>query len=130
MHPKVNNQNTRSRYAEKLLDNRWQQRKTSIQIRDQFTCQKCGNKTDTMSVHHRHYIQGRDPWDYPDELLILLCEKCHKEEESCKDISTQMVETLHYYGFFNTEIRDYVNKLIESKTNHARQNIKSQNIDQ
>lgn len=116
MHPKVNDQNTRRRYAEKLLDNRWQQRKTAIQIRDQFECQKCKVKGETVHVHHRHYIGGRDPWDYPDQLLILLCAKCHKEEEDCSGIIKDLAESLHYYGYFNTEIRDEINKLIESRT--------------
>lgn len=110
-----NQNNTRSRYAEKLLDNRWQQRKTSIQIRDEFTCQKCGCKDRTVHVHHRHYILGRDPWDYPDELLILLCDICHKEEEDCKEVVTELAMVLHSYGYFNTEIRDEINRLIESK---------------
>lgn len=130
MHPKVDIQNTRKRYQEKLLDNRWQQRKTAIQIRDQMKCQKCGNNKDTMSVHHRHYILGREPWDYPDELLVLLCRKCHSEEEEFAGIVQDMAEALHYYGYFNTEIKDFVNKLIESKINHAGQNIASQNINQ
>jgi hypothetical protein len=120
----------RKRYAEKLLDNRWQQRKTSIQIRDQFQCQKCQAKNETVHVHHRYYIPGRDPWDYPDNLLILLCAKCHKEEEQAADVIKEMAPALQYHGYFNTEIRDFVNKLIESKINHAGQNIESQNIDQ
>lgn len=110
-----NQNNTRSRYAEKLLDARWQQRKTAIQIRDEFTCQKCKVKGLVVHVHHRHYIMGRDPWDYPDDLLILLCAKCHKEEEDCADIITEMAKVLHSYGYFNTEIRDEINRLIESK---------------
>jgi hypothetical protein len=112
----VNNKNTRSRYAEKLLDNRWQQRKSAIQIRDQFTCQKCKAKDKTVHVHHRHYQHGWEPWDYPDDLLVLLCSDCHKEEEECAEILTEMAKVLHRYGFFNTEIRDFVNNLIESKT--------------
>lgn len=111
----INGKNTRSRYHEKLLDSRWQQRKTSIQIRDQFQCQKCKVKDQTVHVHHRHYLHGRDPWDYPDALLVLLCAKCHKEEEECAEVIKQMAPVLHHYGYFNTEIKDAINKLIESK---------------
>lgn len=114
---KVNSANTHKRYQEKLLDGRWQQRKTSIQIRDQFTCQKCKVKDNsTVHVHHRHYITGRDPWDYPDDLLVLLCERCHKEEEACAEVCVKLAESLHYYGYFNTDIRDIINKLIAEKT--------------
>jgi hypothetical protein len=102
-------------YNEKLKDINWQKKKNSIQIRDEFTCQKCGSKEGFLNVHHRHYLPGRDPWDYPDQLLILLCEDCHKDEEDCKDILTEMIPVLHYWGYLNTEIRDIVNNLIQAK---------------
>lgn len=102
-------------YAEKLLDPLWQQKKSSIQIRDQFTCQKCGDKKTELHVHHRHYISGRLPWDYPDNLLITLCKPCHMEEELYADIGQNMLQVLHNYGYFNTEIKDILNKLIESR---------------
>lgn len=111
-------------YSEKLKDPRWQRKKSEIQIRDQFTCQKCGCKTKTLNVHHRHYLVAREPWDYPGELLILLCDLCHKQEEEAKDILTEMIPALHFWGYFNTDIRDIVNKLIESKIqdkSHAEQ---------
>ncbi len=30
-----------------------------------------------LQVHHLAYIEGRDPWDYSDEILITLCKECH-----------------------------------------------------
>ncbi len=103
-------------YAGKLNDVRWQKVKNAIQIRDQFTCQKCGKKEGkALEVHHRHYMIGRDPWDYPEQLLVLLCRECHQEEEDIKDILTEMIPSLHYWGYFNTDIRDIVNKLIQDR---------------
>lgn len=102
-------------YLEKLRSPLWQKKKTEIQQRDNFTCQKCGNTTKNLQVHHRHYIFGRDPWDYPDQLLILLCEDCHKAEEGAKTVLKDLLPSLHYWGYFDTEIVDVVNKLIESK---------------
>jgi hypothetical protein len=104
-----------NKYSEKLRDPRWQRKKSEIQIRDQFACQKCGDKRSTLNVHHRHYLAGREPWDYPGELLILLCEKCHRQEEESKDVLTELIPALHYWGYFNTEIQKIVNNLIESK---------------
>lgn len=111
----VNETNTKKRYAEKLLDPRWQKVKNTIQLRDQFTCQKCGCKDETLHVHHRHYLAGREPWDYPEQLLVLLCATCHKDEENAAEVIREMAPALHNFGFFNTEIRDVINKLIESK---------------
>ncbi len=102
-------------YSEKLKDPRWQKMKSMIQIRDQFTCQKCGDKGTTLHVHHRHYLGGRDPWDYPEQLLVLICAKCHEEEERSADILKEMIPALHYWGYFNTDIQKVVNELIQSK---------------
>lgn len=132
----INGNNTKKRYSEKLQDARWQQMKSSIQIRDEFTCQKCKRDRHTLPpgvmlhVHHRHYLTGRDPWDYPDNLLVLLCAECHHEEEECAEVLKELVPALHNFGYFNTEIRDEINKLIESRMNHAGQNSTSKNFNQ
>lgn len=110
-------------YSDRLKDIRWQKVKSSIQIRDQFTCQKCKGNQHTLEpgtlleVHHRHYLPLRAPWDYPEQLLVLLCSGCHKEEEDCAEIIKELIPALHFHGYFNTEIRDEVNKLIEVRLN-------------
>lgn len=50
--------------------------------RDMFTCYHCNSETNTLNVHHRYYIYGNDPWDYPDDALVTLCAGCHGEEEN------------------------------------------------
>lgn len=102
-------------YKEKLTDPRWQRKRLEILTRDNYTCQKCQSTEKQLQVHHRHYISHREPWDYPSELLITLCYVCHKTEEDCADMGPEMFRTLHFFGFYNTEIRDYLNKLIETK---------------
>jgi hypothetical protein len=67
-------------YSEKLKDPRWQRLRLEVLDRDDFTCQICFDSTTTLSVHHRYYIKGREPWDYPLQLLITLCQPCHEEE--------------------------------------------------
>lgn len=64
-------------YHDKLLDPRWQRRRLQILLRDDFTCQECLDNKKTVHVHHKVYKFGLDPWDYPDEDLITLCEDCH-----------------------------------------------------
>ena len=71
---------TVSSYPEKLKDPRWQKKRLQIFERDGWTCQACFGCEDTLAVHHRVYLQGADPWDYPDELLITLCKECHEVE--------------------------------------------------
>lgn len=68
------------RYSELLKDPRWQKRRLKILERDDWTCQRCNSKVKTLNVHHFKYTG--DPWDAADELLISLCEDCHKKEEA------------------------------------------------
>lgn len=103
-------------YSEKLKDSRWQRKRLEIMGRDEFECQKCHCKDHGMlSVHHRHYINGREPWDYPGELLITLCQQCHKEEENNVIKADEVLKSLHFWGYFNTDIVSVLNKMIESK---------------
>lgn len=67
-----------SSYARQLLDPRWQKKRLDILSRDRFTCVKCGDKARTLHVHHKYYVTGRMPWQYPDVSLESLCEKCHQ----------------------------------------------------
>ena len=68
-------------YPEKFKDPRWQKKRLEVMERDEWKCQKCGDKDNTLNVHHRYYENGKDPWDYPLEALITLCQDCHKYEK-------------------------------------------------
>lgn len=65
-------------YAEKLLDPQWQKKRLEIMARDNFACQGCFDSESTLSVHHRYYITGREPWEYPSWAYVTLCKDCHK----------------------------------------------------
>lgn len=68
-------------YAEKLKDPRWQRRRLEILEAGGWKCSECGDAKSTLHVHHGTYVKGRDPWDYPDDFLRVLCESCHGEME-------------------------------------------------
>ena len=70
----------RKSYYEKLRDPRWQRKRLEVLERDGWACQLCDENTKTLNVHHRLYEKGRDPWDYPVETLVTLCEDCHELE--------------------------------------------------
>jgi len=79
-------------YSEKLRDPRWQKMRLKIMERDNFTCRKCLSTTETLNVHHKEYRPGCDPWEYPPEILITLCEPCHKgEHREKKDIEKSAI---------------------------------------
>jgi hypothetical protein len=71
---------TMASYQELLSDPKWQRRRLEIFLRDDFTCQRCGNDRLTLCVHHFSYTPGLLPWEYPDEDLITWCIDCHEKE--------------------------------------------------
>ena len=72
-----------TKYAKKYLDPRWQKKRLEVLDWYGWNCQMCGDGDSTLHVHHRYYRWGNDPWDYPNEALAVLCEKCHELESPC-----------------------------------------------
>ena len=70
------------KYSDKLKDPRWQKKRLEILQRDGWRCLFCGDKDNTLHVHHLAYIKGVDPWDYVDGVLVTVCEECHDREHS------------------------------------------------
>ena len=63
-------------YKDLLENKRWQNKRARIIMRD-GKCTVCGNKYD-LCVHHTYYYKIKiDPWRYPDESLLTLCQTCH-----------------------------------------------------
>lgn len=71
-------------YAEKLTDPRWQRVRLAVWERAGFQCENCCDTKRKLDVHHCYYESRKDPWDYPLESLLLLCDKCHKEWHKSK----------------------------------------------
>jgi hypothetical protein len=64
------------KYSEKLKDPRWQRKRLEVLSRDCWACLACGDKTQTLQVHHKEY--HGDPWDAGMDSLETLCESCHE----------------------------------------------------
>ncbi|MBN2607207.1 MAG: hypothetical protein JXR47_07710 [Thiotrichales bacterium] len=43
-------------------------------------CQKTAEEGAVLQVHHKRYIRGKFPWEYPFELCETLCKGCHAAE--------------------------------------------------
>lgn len=75
---------THGSYGGLLFDKRWRNKREEILQKDNRTCRVC-KSVEELQVHHRqyHYLKAEKkfkvPWDYPDQLLITLCEKCHQK---------------------------------------------------
>lgn len=76
-------------FKEQYRHPNWQRKRLEIMERDQFMCQACYSDEDTLNVHHKRYFKGRMIWDYPNELLVTLCEGCHEyQHESSEGMKT------------------------------------------
>lgn len=75
--------------------------------RDQFQCQFCYNKKNTLVVHHKWYLKGLKPWEYDDDCYITLCETCHNvihksiEMFPLENIITKLMTKTDYVLFAN-----------------------------
>ena len=81
-----------SEYQKKLLDPKWQKKRLEILERDEFTCRCCAETEKTLHVHHLIYRRElKNPWDYPNNLLVTLCEDCHSEENEYKKLVKEIL---------------------------------------
>lgn len=82
-------------YLEKLKDPRWQQKRLKILERDNWACKNCGEKTETLVVHHLVYFSKKNPWEVHDGFLITLCETCHNPREKEPDEDETAIEAIN-----------------------------------
>lgn len=91
-------------YFEKLKDPRWQKKRLQILQRDGFKCNKCRDEESTLHVHHIQYLSVKNPWEYPNEYLVALCEGCHEEEEHYAHKLKDSIVKAYNLGLDNSDI--------------------------
>lgn len=50
---------------------------------DGGACNRCGSRVSdgvVLQVHHKQYLAGRKPWEYPFQLCEAICKGCHAVE--------------------------------------------------
>jgi hypothetical protein len=91
---------TQKKYSRKQSDffakykhPKWQKKRLEVMEAKNFECECCGDKETTLNVHHKYYVNGRDPWEYEDVELECLCERCHslahEDEQLLKETINQ-----------------------------------------
>ena len=73
-----NKRNNPDQYRKELNHPLWKKRRLEIIKRDGDKCTKCGDTEKILNVHHKYYLFGKKPWEYPDDALITLCIDCHQ----------------------------------------------------
>lgn len=88
-------------YTDQLAHPSWQKRRLQIFERDKWPCQAsdCRSTTKFLNVHHIEYFDNKKAWEYPDELLITLCQDCHEKENNRGSLEKILSNTLKSKGF-------------------------------
>lgn len=81
-------------YWEKLKHPKWQKRRLELLERHGFACDRCESEEKTLHVHHGEYVKGREPWEYPDASMHVLCEDCHAEVEETMALTRNILGQL------------------------------------
>lgn len=96
-----------SPYQNKLRDPRWQKKRLEVFERDRWTCRACDGTDMTLHVHHLYYEKEKDPWDYPIEAFVTLCEECHEEETQLRPQSERvLLDALRRAAFSHAHLLD------------------------
>lgn len=66
-------------YSESLRDPRWQKFRLAVLEAANWRCEHCNDSTSELHVHHSYYRAGHDPWMYPQNSMVALCDRCHGE---------------------------------------------------
>jgi 5-methylcytosine-specific restriction endonuclease McrA len=91
-------------YSDKLQLPSWQKRRLEVMQRDSWSCRSCGETKIQLQVHHVDYIPGIDPADYPDDMLVTLCQVCHDKERGRDKLETHLATTLKMKGFLLSDL--------------------------
>jgi len=78
--------------------------------RDDFACQYCGDTEKTLHVHHKIYFTNYNPWDYEDNILMTLCDDCHRDVHTGMDEAlTDLCESVKSAGFLPKDVLELAN---------------------
>ena len=93
-------------YKDQLRHPKWQKRKAEILLRDNYTCKnpKCCATDKNLQVHHLEYLGNLLAWEYPDDMLITLCEDCHDAERGREQLEKHLATTLKMKGFLMSDL--------------------------
>jgi 5-methylcytosine-specific restriction endonuclease McrA len=84
-------------YGATLFDPRWKAKRKEILARDRNSCVICSSEKN-LQVHHRQYHFSRalnafrNPWEYPNNLLVTLCERCHQRGHRLYKVPTKYLK--------------------------------------
>lgn len=104
------------KYEEQLRSPQWWYVRDRVLERDGWRCKNCGSGNN-LQVHHRYYIHGRKAWEYHDEALVTLCERCHAVTHGKGTPFTSLEIALHKLVIVASGVRSWCMKQVEEENN-------------
>ena len=78
-----------------------------------WQCEWCHGTEEHLQVHHGYYArERRDPWDYHESSLFVLCGSCHQKAERARAGIYYAVGTIHPRHHWN--VRELLNQVKEA----------------
>ena len=97
-------------YSEQYRSPKWQKKRLEVLSAADFQCQDCGSKENTLNVHHVIYHKGREVWNYTNDELMVLCEKCHETRHRLQ--SAMMVSMKRFNTPVLNQVLGYIHGII------------------
>jgi hypothetical protein len=85
-------------FFEKYKSPLWQKKRLEVLENADWTCEVCQDSNSQLHVHHKKYFKGRDPWDYENDQLAVLCESCHEDRHNRVDLLSLVCSKLPVDG--------------------------------
>lgn len=73
-------------YADDLKHPLWQKCRLRVLEAARWRCARCGDAERQLHAHHKAYIRGRRPWEYPQDMLECLCDPCHTKAHAERNL--------------------------------------------
>lgn len=94
-HPIIEDSRVHSSYKDLLNTQEWKDKRNFILYLRDYKCEWCSS-TKCLQIHHKVYYQYPNnqkvfPWQYPENKLMCLCDKCHKKYHQKYKVKTYYV---------------------------------------
>jgi len=93
----------------------WQKKRLENLELANYECINCGDKDSQLHVHHKQYFKGRNPWEYENSQLEVLCDICHKDAHKVIDAIKMMISFADTKDVFNL-LSGYLHETIIEKS--------------
>jgi hypothetical protein len=88
-------------YLSLLKRPEWQKKRLEKLELAGWECENCGSKDNQLHVHHRQYFKNRNPWEYDNKQLEVLCDNCHNISHEMSDVIKQILSFSDTNEIFN-----------------------------